>query len=521
MGKTKGAVAAGHKITADTAKEILSEGGNAFDAIVAAHFTACVTEPVLASLAGGGYMLGKEIGKPPHIYDFFVQTPSNKNISSTPDFFPIHADFGTTVQEFHIGLGSIAVPGSVRGMFKIHRDLCTLPMSRLIQPAINAAKKGVHFSHLQAKIFEIVSPIYSATPEARQTYTGSVRTNKLVGENDLLKQPKLAETLEDLSEQGERLFYEGEIANKIEQLCIEGGGYITAKDLNNYRVIVREPSIISYRNTQLFTNPPPASGGILIALALKLMEQNNFASCQFGSSSHLDFLARVMAETNQARLDMLSSNQHGLADHLLDEKYVSHYKRQVANRARCLRGTTHISVIDAKGNAAAMTVSNGEGCGYMVPGTGIMLNNMLGEEDINPQGFHCWPENQRMTSMMSPSLLQMDKGADKNVLVALGSGGSNRIRTAMLQVISNLVDFGMTPEQAVSAPRIHFENDLLNIEPGFLDRQLRQLNKGYKNQQHWGEQNLFFGGVHSVEYNGESFRTAGDSRRDGVGVIVQ
>lgn len=254
--------------------------------------------------------------------------------------------------------------------------------------------------------------------------------------------------------------------------------------------MVRQPTKVNYRSSQLFTNSPPASGGILIALALKLMEQQSVSKLKHGSHLHLDFLASVMEETNQARLDMLSSHRDGLADHLLEPKYLLQYQQKVANRARCMRGTTHISVVDAQGNAATMTVSNGEGCGYMVPGTGIMLNNMLGEEDINPEGFHCWQENQRMTSMMSPSLLQLKCGAT----IALGSGGSNRIRTAILQVVSNMVDFNMSPEQAISASRIHYENGLINIVPGFEKKQLDLLNCDYKKQQRWDEQNLFLVG---------------------------
>lgn len=518
MPRVKGAVAAGHPMTAAAAEEILREGGNAFDAIVAAHFCACVAEPVLASLAGGGYMLARPAGSEARLYDFFAQTPrSKKNI--TPDFFPISANFGTVSQEFHIGLGSVAVPGSVRGMFEIHRDLCSLPVSRLIEPAIKAAQDGVRFSHLQAKIFTIVSPIYSSTPEARETYASSRDAGQLVKENDLLKQPNLAATLEGLAREGEKLFYEGEIAHKIQQLCLDGG-YLTAADLKNYQVIRRKPLQLQYRDAMLFTNPPPSSGGILIALALKLLEQKQLSDMEVGGHYHLDLLVKVMAETNQARLDMLCSDGDGLAEHLLDAKYLTHYKQQVARRARCLRGTTHLSVMDSQGNAAAMTVSNGEGCGYMVPNTGVMLNNMLGEEDINPAGFHSWSENERMTSMMSPTLLELKKEGTDKASVALGSGGSNRIRTAILQVISNLVDFGMSPEQAVFASRLHYENEILNIEPGFKVGQLDLLGGDYPKQQRWHEKNLFFGGVHTVEYDGRDFHGVGDPRRDGVGIIV-
>jgi gamma-glutamyltranspeptidase/glutathione hydrolase len=125
-----------------------------------------------------------------------------------------------------------------------------------------------------------------------------------------------------------------------------------------------------------------------------------------------------------------------------------------------VRGTTHISVIDAAGNAASLTLSNGEGCGHVLPVTGIMLNNMLGEEDLNPEGFHRWGEDLRLSSMMAPTLAE-----HAGRLIALGSGGSNRLRTAILQVLCNLIDLGLSPEASVAAPRIHLERGKISIEP--------------------------------------------------------
>jgi gamma-glutamyltranspeptidase/glutathione hydrolase len=165
----KGAAATGHPLTTAAAEEVLREGGNAFDAIIAAHFTACVAEPVLASLGGGGYLLAEPAEGKSRVYDFFAQTPLNRPAGEL-DFYPISADFGPTSQEFHIGLGAVATPGSVKGMFAIHRDLGTMPMQRLVQPAVRAAREGVRINSLQAYIFDVVSPIYLATPGAKALY---------------------------------------------------------------------------------------------------------------------------------------------------------------------------------------------------------------------------------------------------------------------------------------------------------------------------------------------------------------
>ncbi|MCH7958288.1 MAG: gamma-glutamyltransferase, partial [Proteobacteria bacterium] len=203
---------------------------------------------------------------------------------------------------------------------------------------------------------------------------------------------------------------------------------------------------------------------------------------------------------------------------LLDPVFLDTYRRQVLGRPAARRGTTHISVIDAAGNTASLSVSNGEGSGYLVPGTGIMLNNLLGEDDINPHGFHRWPVDQRMCSMMAPTVLVQADGAT----VALGSGGSNRIRTAILQVLLNLLEFGMSIEDAVARPRIHFENDLLSIEDGFDPDPLAAVSKTFPNTEVWEEKNLFFGGVHAVRFDagGGRFDGAGDLRRGGVALTV-
>jgi gamma-glutamyltranspeptidase/glutathione hydrolase len=179
------------------------------------------------------------------------------------------------------------------------------------------------------------------------------------------------------------------------------------------------------------------------------------------------------------------------------------------------RGTTQISVIDRWGNAASLTLSNGEGCGHVLPGTGIMLNNMLGEEDLNPEGFNHWVEDVRVSSMMAPTLAEHARR-----LIALGSGGSNRLRTAILQTLSNLVDFDMSAAEAVSAPRIHLERGRISIEPGFAAGAVRALIDHWPDHHLWHEPNLFFGGAHTVVYDGSRFTGAGDPRRGGILRIV-
>jgi len=506
----RGAIASGHPLTTAAAEEILRDGGNAFDAIIAAHFASCVVEPVLASLGAGGYLLAEPGDGPCRVYDFFTQTPRSR-VTQDLDFYPISADFGTTRQEFHIGRGSTAVPGSVRGVFEVHRDLGSLPMRRLVEPAVRHARQGVTLNAMQASIMDIVSPIYLATESARAVFASRRRRGATLQEGELLVQPQLGETLEALASEGDRLFYEGDIAEAIAAQNARGG-LLTLQDLAAYTVERRRPLQLRYRDAELLINPPPSSGGMLIGFALALL-----ARLPAGGRTdprHVGRLAEVMGVTNKARVDALAGGAEGLS-HLLDAALLEQYRAQVMQHHYCSRGTTHISVVDGEGNLAAMTVSNGEGCGELVKNTGIMLNNVLGEEDLNPGGFFRWRPAARMTSMMAPAALHTPRGR-----AVLGSGGSNRLRTAILQVMLNLVDHRMSIEEAVAAPRIHMEHGTLNLEPGAIAGGLDELQQVFGDVRVWPQQNLYFGGVHSVWLAGSEFHAAGDARRGGSGVVL-
>ncbi|MGH8501614.1 MAG: gamma-glutamyltransferase family protein [Gammaproteobacteria bacterium] len=510
----RGVIAAGHELTAQAAEMVLREGGNAFDAIVAAHFAACAAEPVLASLGGGGFLLAKPAGERPLVFDFFVHTPYTKRAPDAIDAREIWIDFGTARQTFHIGRGTCATPGSVKGAFEIQRRLCTMPMRELCAPAIRYAREGVRMNALLAYIAGVVHPIYAGGEAARAIYGGSGPEARLV-EGDVVRQPALADTLEALAVEGDDLFYRGEIAQLVAREC-EHGGLLTRADFERYAVELRAPLITDYRDVSIMTNPPPSSGGILIAFALKLLNGLRLRNHPFGSARHLRLLANVMDATQKARVEALLPDGYLDDRRLLDGRYLELYRRQILGHPRASRGTTHISVIDGRGNVATMSISNGEGCGEIVPGTGIMLNNMLGEDDLSPHGLQAWRAGLRMSSMMAPSLVLRPNGD----LIATGSGGSNRIRTAILQVLSNLIDFDMDVEPAVCSPRIHLEGSRLSLEGGLDVEKLDPLLAAFPEHETWPELNLFFGGAHTVMRSGREFRGAGDPRRGGVVRIV-
>jgi len=398
-------------------------------------------------------------------------------------------------------------------------------MTRLVEPAVRHARDGWRLRPIDHYLFRVVGPILVARADSRGVYTRP--DGELLHRGDVMRQPDLADCLEALAREGDALFYDGEMGQALAAVCRDGGGQLTADDLAAYRVERRRPLARDYRGARILTNPPPSSGGILIAFALEMLSRSDPAAHGCGSAEHLALLARVMALTNRARLEsrlheaLDEAEEASAAARLFDPALVRRFAEQVQGRPACSRGTTHISVIDADGNLAALSLSNGEGCGYVLPGTGIMLNNMLGEEDLNVAGFDAWREGTRMSSMMAPTLAFLPDGG----VAALGSGGSNRIRTAILQVLSNLIDFDRPVAEAVAAPRIHFENGLLSVEGGHEDGSDQSaaalLGDLCERVMAWPEHNLFFGGVHAATRDAAGdFAAGGDPRRGGAVAVV-
>ena len=515
MRHQKGAVAAGHPLTAEAAGEVLRAGGNAFDAALAGLCAACVTEPVLASLGGGGFMLALPAGERPRLYDFFVQTPGLRLPAEELDFHRVEVDFGSTTQGFHIGRGTAAVPGMVRGLFEVHEALARMPLSEIVHPAVELASRGVEISDYQAYLLGVVRSIFSATEASLAIFGSRERAGELVGEGERLLQPELADTLDTLSREGPALFYRGEIASALLR-DMAAGGQLRFQDLAEYRPFTREPLALTRRACRVLLNPPPSSGGVLVAFGLDLLDSTVLRRLDVGSCRHLELVARALELTLEARTQASDSGGTALDSSMLHPDFVALYRERVAPFPEALRGTTQVSVIDANGNLAALSVSNGEGCGHVIPGTGIVMNNMLGEADLNPGGFQRWGENKRMSSMMAPSAVRWPDGR----LLAIGSGGSNRIRTAMLQVLINLIDFELPLEQAVQEPRIHFEDDLLSVEGGVDLERIRPLLDSYPSHHLWEGRNMFFGGTHCVLANGSGFQAVGDPRRGGAGLVA-
>ena len=506
-----GRVAAGHPLTAAAAAEALRAGGNAFDAAMAGLCAACVAEPALASLGGGGFLLARRAGQPPELFDFFAQTPMTWRATGDAHVRPILADFGDATQEFHIGLGTIATPGVIAGLFAVQRHLCRLPIADLVAPARRMASDGICLTPFQSDISQVIAPILRATPEALALFADPEHPEQLAPAGAWMRMPDLADAFEGLARAGPDLFYRGEWGQRLARDCAEQGGHLGAQDLSGYAVARRQPLALRYRDAWVYTNPPPSMGGSLIGFALALLDSLPLSEMRRGSYEHIHALAKAQALTQTLRRSR--SLDHQALSAVLGPETLRDFMARLDEGPRSVRGTTQISVADAAGNLASLTLSNGEGSGYVLPGTGIMLNNMLGEEDLMPRAGSVWPSNQRIGSMMAPTLLARRDGS----WVVTGSSGSNRIRSAVLQVICNLVDFDLDLETAVSAPRLHFEGELLSLEPPVEDAVREPLCAAWPQVRLWSRPSLFFGGAHSVVLFADGGgAAAGDPRRGGA-----
>ncbi|MGI8756630.1 MAG: gamma-glutamyltransferase [Acidimicrobiales bacterium] len=498
----RGIVAAGHEATADAAAAMLEAGGNAFDAVVAAGFAAAVCEPGFTSLAGGGFLLARTAEGQDTLFDFFVDSPGRGRAANAPEpvFDEVSVRFAAAEQSFHCGPGSVAVPGVLAGYLHVHRRLGRLPLPEVVGPAANLAIGGVVVSASQATDFALLAPILDRTAASRAVF---FPTGTLLVAGDRLHNPDLGAYLRCVGADPSVTIYTGAGATAMVAQLAAGGGLVTVEDLAAYRVIERTPLALDYRGRRLLTNPPPTFGGALLALALRRLGDAGPLPPS-GSPELAVRLLQTMADVDHDR----SAGHPDVVAALRTEPTDEPLHRRLSTR-----GTTHVSIADADGNVAAMTTSNGECSGDVIDGTGIMANNMLGEDDLHPDGFHASPPGQRVASMMSPTFL-LDPGG--GVALALGSGGSKRIRSALLQVITAVVDHGVDLAEAIEAPRLHWDTDHTEAEPGHAPSVLDAVAAlGPVNT--WPTASMYFGGVHAVAPGRAG---AGDPRRGGAVRVV-
>jgi gamma-glutamyltranspeptidase / glutathione hydrolase len=485
----RGVVAAGHPATAAAGAAVLRDGGNAVDAAVGAVLTSFVAEPLLTGLGAGGYLLVVPPGGDPVLLDFFVEAPGRGlDLANRAPLQAVTVDFGDATQVFHAGAASCGTYGTPAGLAEAAARFGRAPLHELAAPAARLARAGVRVTPMQAYLYALLAGINALTPAGRARYLPGGAPPR---EGDLVTDPELAEALDRFGVEGPAPFYTGDIAAAVVAEVRAQGGLLGAADLAAYEVVPREPHHVRFRDVTVCTNPPPSAGGVLVGRALAELDRAPVPP-------DVPDLVAAMAAAERERTPEFLAGLTGAAC-------------AAANR---LGSTTHVSVLDADGWACAVTSSNGEGSGVVVPGTGVHLNNVLGEEDLSPLGFHAQPPGSRLPSMMAPTAVLRD-GVTQLVL---GSAGSNRIRSALLQVIVNVVDRGMAAQEAVDAPRLHYAPDGLYVEPGFPPARLAAAGLPLLP---FRDLNLFFGGCQAVVRDpGTGVLTGGADPRRGGGVAV-
>jgi gamma-glutamyltranspeptidase/glutathione hydrolase len=519
----RGAIAAGHPLTAEAGARVLAAGGNAVDACVAAAFAAWVVESPLTGPGAGGFLLVHRAGaRRDTLLDFFAAVPGLGPHRRAAEMESVAVEFegSETAQSFRIGAASCAVPGVARGLDVAHRAYGSLPWRTLVAPAVDLAAAGFELTRPQAYLHAILDVILRHTDEGRRVYG---RDGARLAAGDYVTLPDLASTLERIGDEGAGAIYGGALGQAIVRHVRAEGGELTLEDLRTYRVVRRRPIRVAYRHHEFVSNPPPSSGGLLIGYGLRLLDAVRRRPPP-GSVEAIALLAEVMREQTRTRDHGFSAALYrgGLARRLYADESVAaavgRIRQGLPGRVEAAPpgGTTQISVVDGRGNAASLTTSTGSGSGVIVPGTGIHLNNMLGEYDLNPPGRSARP-GIRLTSMMAPSLVLRD-GRPRLVV---GSAGSVRLRGAILQIVVNVVGHGLTVEEAIEAPRVHLDEPHVHCEGGHAPEELDRLALLGYDVVRWRRRNLFFGGAAAVEVRPDgSLAAAGDPRRGGHGVVV-
>jgi gamma-glutamyltranspeptidase / glutathione hydrolase len=496
----RGVVAAGHPLTAEAGAGVLREGGNAVDAAVCAVLASFAVESPLTGFGAGGYMMVQR-GEETALIDFFVAAPGLDGIERRAELAPVPVHFDAeTVQTFFVGPASCGVPGTAAGLVRALERFGSAPLADLVGPAVALARDGAPVNAEQAYILDILGPIQERLAGTRELYAPG---GQPLRQGDLFRFPELAEALERFGAEGAEPFCRGEVAAALSDFVVAHGGTLGPGDFAAYEAIERKPIRAPFRGTEVLTNPPPSSGGILIAFCLGLLER-------FGDRSGPEQLVAAMDAANRRRGTEFAESlyEEGMEAGFLDPPGLD------LAAADLLGSTTHISVLDGDGMCASVTCSNGSGSGVLVPGTGVILNNMLGEEDLNPLGFHRIGPGRRVPSMMAPTVVLRDG----EIVLALGSAGSNRIRSAILQTVVRAIEQGMPVAEAVGAPRLHFEHGVVQAEPGIDEEALARLQAGGLAIARRPAINLFFGGVQAAARDPATgaLSGGGDPRRGGA-----
>ena len=515
-----------NKHATEVGYDILRKGGNAVDAAVAVGFALAVTLPRAGNLGGGGFVLiyDKESDEISAI-DYRSAAPS----SATSDLF-LEKDkvirFGHLVN---------AVPGSVAGLLKAHKDHGSLSLDDLLKPAISLAQDGFEVTHDLNYVLEWGKESMLANQASKDKFYDL--NDAPVQVRSILKQPNLAKTLFKIGKKGSEIFYKGEIAKWISEESLSSGGLITMEDMAAYKAKLREPIETSYRGYRVVTMPPAASGGLVLLQTLNILENFDLKELGHNSAKTVHLLSESMQRAYADR-----AAYHGDPDYyevpvkqMLNRQYSRDLADQISETrtpdgqifAGDLRkydespDTTHFSIIDSKGNAVSNTYTLGSsfGSGVTIEKGGFLMNNQMrnfshfyGREDakFGTSEANKLEPGKRMISTQTPTLVFKPDG---QLLMILGSPGGGRIPNIITQVISNVIDHDMSFSEAVMAPRINQRLEgKLQLETGFSPDTIQLL----KQRGHEPEVSTTMGSVQAIFLENETIYGVADTRRPGA-----
>lgn len=515
-----------NKHATEVGYDILRKGGNAVDAAVAVGFALAVTLPRAGNLGGGGFVLiyDKESDEISAI-DYRSAAPT----SATSDLF-LEKDkvirFGHLVN---------AVPGSVAGLLKAHKDHGSLPLDDLLKPAISLAKDGFEVTHDLNYVLEWGKESMLANQASKDKFYNLNEAPVQV--RSILKQPNLAKTLFKISKKGSEIFYKGEIAKWISEESLSSGGLITMKDMAAYKAKLRDPIETSYRGYRVVTMPPAASGGLVLLQTLNILEHFDLKELGHNSAKTVHLLSESMQRAYADR-----AAYHGDPDYYevpIKQMLNRQYSRDLANQISETRtpngqifagdlrkydespDTTHFSIIDSKGNAVSNTYTLGSsfGSGVTIEKGGFLMNNQMrnfshfyGREDVKfgTSEANKLEPGKRMISTQTPTLVFKPDG---QLLMILGSPGGGRIPNIITQVISNVIDHDMSFSEAVMAPRINQRLEgKLQLETGFSPDTIQLL----KQRGHEPEISTTMGSVQAIFLGNDTIYGVADTRRPGA-----
>lgn len=497
------AVATTSQLAADAAEEVAASGGNAVDCALAASFLTVNTEPSVCALAGSAFVTVWPEGRDPVTIDGNVAVPGIGLTGSQRGRggVEVKLDYGGGVETI-VGPGSVAVPGTLAAMYHAWEMFGSVPWPEILAPTIRACRDGFalpaacryYLGYSGHKIFDRARD----SRRALRHPDGRLRD---AGETIIV--PHLAETLELIAEEGARVFYEGDIASRIARHIRDGGGMLTAEDLASYRAVERTPLLARIGDWELASNPPPAVGGAMLTAML-------LACADLGRGGWDSRSLGLLIESQRACLDF-RQRKLDLADEVAPEaaRLVAAARDGSLLARWASSSTVHTSVVDDAGEGCAITASSGYGSGEMPEGTGLWLNNCLGEIELNRRGLDAGPAGSRLPSNMAPSVARRS-----GAVLAVGSPGADRITTAMQQFLINYLQFSMPLEEAVSHPRVHVDTSgpriQLKAESG-LDLPDTDLPVTV-----FPELSMYFGGVGAAVFDTRSgFDVAADPRREG------